>query len=42
MIAEAMVLGYQGKNMQRNDEIMACVKHFALYGAGEGGRDTIR
>lgn len=39
MIAEAMVLGYQGKNMQRNDEIMACVKHFALYGAGEGGRD---
>lgn len=39
MIAEAMVLGYQGKNMKRNDEIMACVKHFALYGAGEGGRD---
>ena len=39
MIAEAMILGYQGKNMQRNDEIMACVKHFALYGAGEGGRD---
>ena len=39
MIAEAMVRGYQGKNMQRNDEIMACVKHFALYGAAEGGRD---
>ena len=39
MIAEAMVRGYQGKNMQRNDEIMACVKHFALYGAGEAGRD---
>ena len=39
MIAEAMVRGYQGKNMERNDEIMACVKHFALYGAGEGGRD---
>lgn len=32
MIAEAMVRGYQGKNMERNDEIMACVKHFALYG----------
>lgn len=39
LIAQAMVRGYQGKAMQRNDEIMACVKHFALYGAGEGGRD---
>ena len=39
LIAQAMVQGYQGKNMQRNDEIMACVKHFALYGASEAGRD---
>ena len=42
-IAEAMVLGYQGDKLndqlKRNDEIMACVKHFALYGAGEAGRD---
>ena len=38
-IARAMVRGYQGKDMNRNDEIMACVKHFALYGAGEAGRD---
>lgn len=38
-IAKAMVRGYQGDNMKRNDEIMACVKHFALYGAPEGGRD---
>lgn len=38
-IAEAMVRGYQGRDMQANDEIMACVKHFALYGAPEGGRD---
>ncbi len=42
-IARAMVLGYQGVNLKdqlkRNDEIMACVKHFALYGAGEAGRD---
>ena len=42
-IARAMVLGYQGKDLNdqltRNDEIMACVKHFALYGAGEAGRD---
>ena len=42
-IAQAMVLGYQGtkleEQLRRNDEIMACVKHFALYGAGEAGRD---
>lgn len=42
-IARAMVLGYQGANLpdqlKRNDEILACVKHFALYGAGEAGRD---
>ncbi len=38
-IARAMVRGYQGKDLSRNDEIMACVKHFALYGASEAGRD---
>lgn len=38
-IAKAMVRGYQGDHMERNDEIMACVKHFALYGAPEAGRD---
>lgn len=38
-IAKAMVRGYQGDNMKRDDEIMACVKHFALYGASEAGRD---
>lgn len=42
-IAKAMVYGYQGANLsdqlKRNDEILACVKHFALYGAGEAGRD---
>lgn len=38
-IARAMIRGYQGKDMNRNDEIMACVKHFALYGASEAGRD---
>lgn len=37
-IAKAMVKGYQG-NLTRNDQIMACVKHFALYGAAEAGRD---
>lgn len=38
-IARAMVRGYQGDGMKRNDEIMACVKHFALYGGAEAGRD---
>ena len=38
-IAEAMVHGYQGDNLKANNTIMACVKHFALYGAPEAGRD---
>ena len=38
-IAKAMVQGYQGDAMKHNNEIMACVKHFALYGASESGRD---
>lgn len=39
-IARAMVKGYQGDNtFSKNDEIMACVKHFALYGGAEAGRD---
>ena len=42
-IAKAMVRGYQGADpdtqLQENDQIMACVKHFALYGAGEAGLD---
>ncbi len=37
-IARAMVEGYQG-DLSRPDNIMACVKHFALYGASESGRD---
>lgn len=39
LMAKAYVRGYQGNNMQGNDEILACVKHFALYGASESGRD---
>ena len=42
LMAKAYVRGYQGNNMQGNDEILACVKHFALYGASESGRDTIQ
>lgn len=38
LITKAMVRGYQG-DYSRTDNIMACVKHFALYGASESGRD---
>jgi beta-glucosidase len=38
-IARAMVRGYQGGDLRRSDAVMACVKHFALYGAAEAGRD---
>lgn len=38
-IAKAMVKGYQGDDLTKNNTIMACVKHFALYGAAEAGRD---
>lgn len=36
-IGEALVRGYQGNYGKEN--AMACVKHFALYGAAEAGRD---
>ncbi len=38
-IAKAMVKGYQGNDLSRNNTIMACVKHYAMYGAAEAGRD---
>lgn len=38
-IAQAMVKGYQGDDLTKNNTILACVKHFALYGAAEAGRD---
>ena len=38
-VAKAMVKGYQGDDLSRNNTLMACVKHFALYGAAEAGRD---
>jgi beta-glucosidase len=38
-VAKAMVKGYQGNNLANNHTILACVKHFALYGAVEAGRD---
>ena len=39
LFAKAYVRGYQGNNMQGKDEILSCVKHFALYGASESGQD---
>ncbi len=38
-IARAMVQGYQGNDLTANNTMMACVKHFALYGAPDAGRD---
>ncbi|MBA4165978.1 MAG: beta-glucosidase BglX [Chitinophagaceae bacterium] len=38
-IAAAMVRGYQGSDLSKNNTVLACVKHYALYGAAEGGRD---
>ncbi|MFT3934346.1 MAG: beta-glucosidase BglX [Chitinophagaceae bacterium] len=39
LIAKAMVKGYQGKDFSANNNVMACVKHFALYGGAEAGRE---
>ena len=39
-IAEAMVRGYQGDGAAYGtDQMMACLKHYALYGGSEAGRD---
>jgi beta-glucosidase len=39
VIAAAMVRGYQGQDLSADTSLLACVKHFAIYGAPEGGRD---
>ncbi|WP_428835655.1 beta-glucosidase BglX [Sphingobacterium ginsenosidimutans] len=38
-VAAAIVHGFQGDNLAAHNTMMACVKHFALYGAAEAGRD---
>jgi len=38
-IAKAMVHGYQGEDLTQPNTMMATVKHMALYGAAEAGRD---
>lgn len=39
LIARARVRGFQGSNFNSADKVMACVKHFAAYGAPIAGRD---
>jgi beta-glucosidase len=38
-MARAQVLGFQGMQLGAPDHVLACVKHFAGYGAADGGRD---
>lgn len=38
-IAAAIVKGYQGDDLTKDDALLACVKHFGMYGAAEAGRD---
>ena len=38
-VAKAMVRGYQQDDLSRENTMMATVKHLALYGASEAGRD---
>ena len=38
-MARAQVFGFQGKELGAPDKVLACVKHFAGYGAADGGRD---
>lgn len=38
-VAKARVLGFQGDDLSANNTVMACAKHFAAYGAPQGGRD---
>lgn len=39
LIAAARVEGFQGDGLGSTDALMACAKHFAAYGAAEGGRE---
>ena len=38
-MARAQVLGFQGHELGGAEHVMACVKHYAGYGAADGGRD---
>jgi beta-glucosidase len=39
LIAQAKVKGYQGTDLKSSQTILACVKHYAAYGAAQAGRD---
>ncbi len=39
VLARAYIKGFQGNNPAEPGRILACSKHFAAYGAAEGGRD---
>ena len=39
IMAKAQVRGFQGPELGTPDHVLACVKHFAAYGAADGGRD---
>lgn len=39
ILAKAYIRGYQGHDLKSDSTLLACVKHFALYGGAEGGRD---
>lgn len=39
VLGVAMVEGFQGESLSNDGSILACAKHFAGYGAAEGGRD---
>lgn len=38
-LAVARVEGFQGSDLRNNDSVLACPKHFAAYGAVQGGQD---
>src|SRR5579872_2311256 len=39
VLGSAMIRGFQGESLDRSDSLAACAKHYAGYGAAEGGRD---
>ena len=39
VMATAQIRGFKGKSLSDTESIATCAKHFAAYGAGEGGRD---
>jgi beta-glucosidase len=40
ILASAIIKGYQGKNLNDDDSILACAKHYIAYGESTGGRDS--